>query len=91
MLNTNKQIRKERIKELYKEHFQKHNTVVGTVIGCNSYGCYVRDVESDEVVFYFGNGMKGDKVQLTVKRVDAERERVTCVLDSVLEYGNNAA
>lgn len=51
MLNTNEQIRKERIRELYKEHFQKHNTVVGTVIGCNSHGCYVRDVESEEVVF----------------------------------------
>ena len=91
MLNTNEQIRKERIRELYKEHFQKHNTVVGTVIGCNSHGCYVRDVESKEVVFYFGNGMKGDKVQLTVKRVDVERERITCVLDSVLEYGDMAA
>lgn len=35
--------------------------------------------------------MKGDKVQLTAKRVDVERERVTCVLDSVLEYGEMAA
>ncbi len=51
----------------------------------------MRDVESKEVVFYFGNGMKGDKVQLTVKRVDAEKEKVTCVLDSVLEYGEIAA
>ena len=91
MLSTNKQIRKERIRELYKEHFQKHNTLVGIVVGCNSRGCYVREVESKEVVFYFGNGMKGDKVQLTVKRVDVDRERVICVLDSVLEYGEFVA
>ncbi len=91
MLHTNEQIRKERISGLYKKYFQKYNTVIGTVIGCNSHGCYVRDVKSNEVVFYFGNGVKGDKVQLTVKRVDVERERVTCVLDSVLEYGELAA
>ncbi len=91
MLHTNEQIRRERIRELYKEHFQKHDTVVGTVIGCNSKGCYVRDVKTNEVVFYFGNGEKGDKVQLTIKRVDPEKERVTCTLDSVLEYGERVA
>lgn len=91
MLNANEQIRKERIRELYEEHFHRHDTVVGTIIGCNSYGCYVRDIASNEVVFYYGNGMKGDKVQLTVKKVDVEKERVTCMLDSVLEYGGMVA
>ncbi len=91
MLNTNEKNRKERIRELYNEHFQKHDTVVGTIIGCNSHGCYVRDVKTNEVVFYFGNGEKGDKVQLTVKKVDPDRERVTCSLDSVLEYNERAA
>lgn len=69
------------------EILKKHNTIIGTVIGCNAYGCYVRDDESGIVVFYFGNGMKGDRVQLSVQKVNAEKDRVTCVLDSVLEYG----
>lgn len=73
------------------ENYKKHNTVIGTVIGCNSYGCYVRDAENDNVVFYYGNGMKGDKVQLSVQKVDLVRKRVTCVLDSVLEYSSFAA
>lgn len=91
MLHTHEQIRKKGIKEIYNENFQKYNTVIGIVIGCNSHGCYVRDLKSNKVVFYFGNGMRGDKVQLTVKKVDAEHEKVTCVLDSVLEYGDFAA
>lgn len=91
MLKANEQIRKESIRELYNEHFRKHNTVVGYVIGCNLYGCYVRDVESTELVFCSGNGMKSDKVQLTVKRVDVERERATCMLKSVLKYGEIVA
>ena len=73
------------------EDYIKHNTVIGTVIGNNSHGCYVRDDETDTVVFYYGNGMKGDRVQLSVREVDLVRERVTCVLDSVLEYSNLAA
>lgn len=72
-------------------NFKKHNTIIGTVIGCNKFGCYVRDDESDKVVFYYGNGMKGDRVQLTVKRVNLEREQITCILDSVLEYGEFVA
>ena len=69
------------------ENYKKHNTIVGTVIGFNNHGCYVRDEETDRVVFYFGNGMKGDKVKLGIHKVDSEHERVTCVLESVLEYG----
>lgn len=72
-------------------NFQKYNTVIGTVVGFNSSGCYVRDEESGYVVFYFGNGTRGDRVQLTVQKVDTEKERVTCLLDSVLEYGRIAA
>ncbi len=73
------------------KNYKKYNTVIGTVIGYNSNGCYVRDNETNNVVFYYGNGMKGDKVQLSVRKVDLVRERVTCVLDSVLEYGSFAA
>ena len=51
----------------------------------------MRDDESGRVVFYYGNGFKGDKVQLSIKRIDLERERITCVLDSVLEYGDYIA
>lgn len=89
MLNRNEKIRENR--ELYNECFKKYDTIVGTVIGFNSSGCYVRDEKSGRSVFYFGNGMKGDKVQLTVNKVDAEKERVTCVLESVLEYGEFCA
>lgn len=67
-------------------NFKKYNTIIGTVVGC-----YVRDDESGKVVFYYGNGMKGDRVQLSIRKVDAARERITCVLDSVIEYGNFVA
>ena len=66
--------------------FERFNTVIGEVIGCNNYGCYVRDQETDRVVFYYGCGQRGDKVQLTVKKVNLEKEQITCVLDSVLSY-----
>ena len=72
-------------------NFKKYNTIIGTVVGCNPYRCYVRDDESGKVVFYYGNGMKGDRVQLSIRKVDAARERITCVLDSVIEYGNFVA
>ena len=68
------------------EMFERFNTVIGEVIGCNSYGCYIRDLETDRVVFYYGCGQRGDRVQLTVKKVNLEKEQVTCVLDSVLSY-----
>ena len=73
------------------EGLEKFDTVIGTVVDTNSSGCYVRDSESGKLVFYFGGGMRGDKVQLSVKRIDTERKRVTCVLDSVLEYGDFVA
>lgn len=68
------------------EMFEKFNTLIGVVIGCNSYGCYVRDLKTDKVVFYYGCGQRGDKVQLTIKKVNLEKEQVTCVLDSVISY-----
>ncbi len=73
------------------ENFERLNTVRGTVIGCNDFGCRVRDDETGLVVFYYGNGMKGDRVQLSVKKVNPERGRVTCELDSVLEYADFVA
>ena len=69
------------------EDFKKNNTIIGTVVGFNDYGCYVRDNKTDKIVFYFGNGMKGDKVQLSVVKVNMSRQSVTCVLETVLEYG----
>lgn len=68
------------------EAFERYNTVIGEVIDCNRLGCYIRDLETDMIVFYYGCGQRGDKVQLTVKRVNLEKEQVTCMLDSVLEY-----
>lgn len=73
------------------EIFERLDTIRGTVIGCNEYGCRVRDDETGKVVFYYGNGYKGDRVQLSIKRIDIERQRVTCVLDTVLEYANYVA
>ncbi len=68
------------------EMFEKYNTVIGDVVGVNRYGCYVRDQETDKVVFYYGCGSVGDRVQLTVKKVNLEKEQVTCLLDAVLAY-----
>lgn len=68
------------------ETFELYNTVIGEVIDCNRYGCYVRDLDTDKIVFYFGCGRRGDKVQLSIKRINVEREQVTCTLDSVIEY-----
>jgi len=68
------------------EMFERFNTLVGEVIGCNNFGCYVRDEETDKVVFYYGCGQKGDKVQLTIKKINPQKEQVTCVLDSVISY-----
>lgn len=73
------------------ENFKKHNTLIGTVIGYNSYGCYVRDDASEKIVFYYGNGMRGDRVQLSIQKVDLARDRITCVLDSVIKYSDFAA
>lgn len=73
------------------EIFERRDTIRGTVIGFNDYGCKVRDDESGKVVFYYGNGMKGDRVQLTITKIDLEKERVTCKLDTVLEYGEFVA
>ena len=39
------------------EMFERFNTLVGEVIGCNNFGCYVRDEETDKVVFYYGCGL----------------------------------
>ena len=58
------------------EIFERLDTIRGTVIGCNEHGCRVRDDETGKVVFYYGNGYKGDRVQLSIKRIDFERERV---------------
>ena len=71
--------------------FERFDTITGEVIDHNSHGCYVRDDKSGFVVFYYGNGGNGDKVQLTVRKVNPEAQKVTCVLDSVLEYGEIAA
>lgn len=68
------------------ENYKKFDTIVGRVIGYTNKGCLVRDEKTDKVVFCFASCSKGDRVQLSVKRVNREREQVTCLLDSVLEY-----
>ena len=73
------------------EDYQRFDIVIGTVIRMNAYGCYVKDEETGKVVFYYGNGSKGDKVLLSVQKVDPVRRKVTCVLETVLDYGCFAA
>lgn len=68
--------------------YQKHYIVTGTVTDTNYCGCYVKDDNCDFVVYYYGNGMKCDRVQLSVQRINTEKHQVTCVLESVLEYGD---
>lgn len=68
------------------ENIRKFSTITGTVFDINRCGCYVRDDETGATVFYYGNGNKGDRVLLSVFKVDRELGRVTSRLDSVLEY-----
>ncbi len=68
------------------ENINKYTSITGTVTRVNTYGCFVRDDITDTTVFYFGNGNIGDRVYLTVCKVDTVHHRITCNLDSVLEY-----
>lgn len=70
---------------------ERYETVIGRVIGFTNNGCRVRDEKTGEVVFYFGNGMKGDRVQVSAKYVNPKTQRVTYVLETVLEYGDFVA
>lgn len=68
------------------EKINKFSTLTGRITGVNSFGCYVQDDETGITVFYYGNGKIGDRVFLSVYKIDTDRNRVTCRLDSVLEY-----
>ncbi len=70
---------------------ERCETVIGRVIGFTNDGCRVRDEETGEVVFYYGNGMKGDRVQVSSKYIHPRTKRVTYVLETVLEYGDFVA
>jgi len=66
------------------------DTVHATVTGSNRHGCYVvldEQVEGITDGFYFGCGTAGDRVMLSIKRVDTDRESVLCDLDAVISYG----
>lgn len=73
------------------ENCERKETVIGRVIGFTNNGCRVRDEETGEVVFYYGNGMKGDRVQVSSKYIHPKTRRVTYVLETVLEYGDFVA
>ena len=68
------------------ENIAKFHSLRGTIVRTNDYGCYVRDDITDTEVFYYGNGYVGDRVLLSIFKVDNERNRITCRLDSVIEY-----
>lgn len=91
MLHSNKNINKEELKKYYMEHFQRGDVIIGTVRELTDKGCKVIDDESGKEVFYYGNNMKGDRVELKIKRIDLEKVRITCVLSSVLEYADFVA
>lgn len=91
MLNTNESIRTEVIKKQEKTNFERFDSIVGTITKCGRYGCYVTDDETGVEVYYEGNGTRGDKVRLGVKKIKPETNRTYWVLESVLEYGEIAA
>lgn len=70
-------------------NIQKLDTMTGTVIDFNHFGCYV-SLDSNETdipyAFYYGNGKRGDKVLVSIKKIDNVRNRINCDLDCVLEY-----
>lgn len=67
---------------------KKFVTLKGTVINYDENGCFVRLDETDEVVYYFGNGMKGDRVYVSAKRIGGRHSMVVCELESVIGYGD---
>ncbi len=91
MLNTNEQIRTGRIREPKKSNFERFDSIVGIITRCGQYGCYVTDEETGAEVFFNGNGTRGDRVRLGVKKIKPETNRTYWVLESVLEYGEIAA
>ena len=68
------------------EKIAKFYSLTGAIVRTNDYGCYVRDDITNTEVFYYGNGCVGDKVLLSIFKVDKERNRITGRLDSVIEY-----
>ena len=52
------------------EKINKFSSLTGRIIGVNCYGCYVKDDENDITVFYYGSGRIGDRVFLSVCKVD---------------------
>ncbi len=66
---------------------EKFVTEKGTVISYDEHGCFVRLDETGEVVYYFGNGMKGDRVYVSAKHGSKRHRTVVCTLESVIGYG----
>ena len=91
MLHSNKNINKEELKKYYMEHFQWGDVIIGTVYKLDRNGCSVIDDKSGKEVFYYGNNMIGDRVELKIIRIDLEKVRITCDLSSVLEYADFVA
>ncbi len=91
MLNTNELIGKERIREPKKSKFERFDSIVGIITRCAQYGCYVTDEETGGEVFFNGNGTRGDRVRLGVKKIKPETNRTYWVLESVIKYGDIAA
>lgn len=91
MLKTNESTRIDATKKIEKTNFERFDSIVGTIIRCGRYGCYVIDDETGVEVYYEGNGTRGDKVCLGVKKIKPETNRTYWVLESVMEYGEIAA
>ena len=65
------------------------DSITGEVIGHDRNGCYVRlDTEEPNTPygFYFGSGRTGDRVLLSVKRINSNHSSIFCILESVLSY-----
>ena len=70
------------------ENIERFNPMEGVIYRTNNFGCFVIDEATGLSVFYYGPGEVGDRVKLSVSKIDRERNRITCCFESVVEYGD---
>ena len=93
MLYTKNNIRREKVRNFDTTRYERFDTVDGIITDCDddSYRCYVRILETGKDVYFDGYGIKGSKVRLGVKSVNAKTGRTYWMLESVLDYGDYVA
>ena len=66
---------------------EKYASYEAIITGVNCFGCHIKFYNTNIHGFFFGNGNIGDSVIVSVGKIDEKKQRITCFLDSVLEYG----